>query len=87
MQDFLHKLGSELDPARSDVIFSQEAMRRMMAFRWPGNVRQLENMIERMLILTSGRPQIDIEDLPPELNGDQAEIGNARPCCRKPDST
>ncbi len=77
VQDFLHKLGSELDPARSDVIFSQEAMRRMMAFRWPGNVRQLENMIERMLILTSGRPQIDIEDLPPELNGDQAEIGNA----------
>ena len=75
VQDFLQKLGSTLDPARSDVVFSQEAMRRMMAFRWPGNVRQLENTIERVLILTSGRPQIDVDDLPPEITGDQPEAG------------
>ena len=41
-------------PAREStepVVVSQEAMRRLMAFAWPGNVRQLENAIERALAL------------------------------------
>ena len=39
----------------------------MMAFDWPGNVRQLENLIERALALTPGRTQIDVADLPLEV--------------------
>ena len=31
---------------------SQEAMRRLMAYPWPGNVRQLENAVERALAFT-----------------------------------
>jgi DNA-binding NtrC family response regulator len=46
---------------------SQEAMRRLMSYHWPGNVRQLENAIERAVAFTAGRTQIDIADLPPEL--------------------
>lgn len=46
---------------------SQEAMRRMMAYVWPGNVRQLENAIERAIALLSGRSTIEITDLPPEF--------------------
>lgn len=46
---------------------SQGAMRAMMAFTWPGNVRQLENAVERAVTLTSGRKEIDIADLPPEI--------------------
>src|SRR5256712_3172249 len=46
---------------------SQEAMRRLMAYQWPGNVRQLENAIERATAFTAGRSQIDLTDLPPEL--------------------
>ena len=46
---------------------SQEAMRRLMAYAWPGNVRQLENAIERALALGGGRSQIDVADLPQEL--------------------
>ena len=44
-------------------MFSQEAMRRLMAHDWPGNIRQLENVIERALALTPGRSQIDVGDL------------------------
>src|ERR1700687_464474 len=33
---------------------SQEAMRRLMAFSWPGNVRQLENAVERAVALSAG---------------------------------
>ena len=49
------------------ITVSQEAMRRLMAFAWPGNVRQLENAIERALALLGGRTQIELADLPPDL--------------------
>jgi DNA-binding NtrC family response regulator len=46
---------------------SQQAMRCLMAYAWPGNVRQLENAIERAVALSGGRSQIEIADLTPEL--------------------
>ncbi len=46
---------------------SQGAMRVLMAFPWPGNVRQLENAIERAVTLSGGRKEIDVADLPPEI--------------------
>ena len=38
-----------------------------MALDWPGNIRQLENTIERIVVLTPGQSQIGISDLPLEL--------------------
>ena len=52
---------------RPDVTVSQEAMRRLMSHPWPGNVRQLENAIERALAMLGGRTQIEVADLPPDL--------------------
>ena len=49
------------------VTVSQEAMRRLMAYHWPGNVRQLENAVERAVAFTAGRSQIDVGDLPTEV--------------------
>ena len=46
---------------------SQAAMRALMAYNWPGNVRQLENALERAVALNAGRSEIDIADLPPEI--------------------
>jgi len=46
---------------------SQAAMRALMAYAWPGNVRQLENAVERSVALGAGRNEIDIADLPPEV--------------------
>ena len=46
---------------------SQAAMRASMAYGWPGNVRQLENAVERAVALGVGRNEIDITDLPPEI--------------------
>jgi DNA-binding NtrC family response regulator len=57
--------GQELG-ARSLTI-SQQAIRCMMAYSWPGNVRQLENAIERAVALSGGRSQIEMADLTPEI--------------------
>ena len=48
---------------------SQSAMRALMAYHWPGNVRQLENAVERAVALGAGRQEVDSADLPPELQG------------------
>ena len=47
--------------------FSQSAFRVLMAFQWPGNVRQLENAVERAVALGEGRQEIAVADLPPEI--------------------
>ncbi len=46
---------------------SQGAMRILMAHSWPGNVRQLENAIERAVTLSAGRTEIEPADLPPDV--------------------
>ncbi|MBN2338362.1 MAG: sigma-54-dependent Fis family transcriptional regulator [Acidobacteria bacterium] len=43
---------------------SHDAMRRLMAHDWPGNVRQLENAVETAVALSAGRPQLDPGDFP-----------------------
>jgi len=47
---------------------SQDAMRALMAYPWPGNVRQLENAVERAVALSAGRQQVDTTDLPSEVH-------------------
>jgi DNA-binding NtrC family response regulator len=58
---------SSASAARPAMTVSQEAMRRLMSYHWPGNVRQLENAIERAVAVSAGRSQIDVADLPPEM--------------------
>jgi two-component system, NtrC family, response regulator AlgB len=43
--------------------FSEEALAAMYLYRWPGNLRELRNVIERAVILGNG-DQIGIDDLP-----------------------
>src|SRR5450631_3384390 len=59
VQHFLQKF--QPTPA---LTVSQEGVRRLMAYAWPGNVRQLENAVERAVAFTAGRTQIDVADLP-----------------------
>jgi two-component system, NtrC family, response regulator PilR len=59
-----HQPSERPEPA---MTVSQEAMRRLMAYHWPGNVRQLENAIERAVAFSAGRSQIDVVQLPAEV--------------------
>jgi DNA-binding NtrC family response regulator len=67
VQHFLEKFAAQAGAARGPITFSQEAMRRMMAYVWPGNVRQLENAVERACAFSAGRSQIELSDLPQEV--------------------
>jgi two-component system, NtrC family, response regulator AtoC len=46
--------------------FAPGALRRLVGHAWPGNVRQLENTVERAVAVASGE-EIQVEDLPPEV--------------------
>lgn len=51
------------------VGISDEAMKLLMNYEWQGNIRELKNMIERIMIL-SNKTYIETEDLPQEIFGD-----------------
>ena len=70
VQHFLQKLSA--DSGRAAITVSQEALRRLMAYPWPGNVRQLENAVERAIAFSHGRSQIDLQDLAPEIQNQPA---------------
>src|SRR5215510_13571238 len=77
VQHFLEKFRHDGAPgtgARIPMTVSQEAMRRLMSYGWPGNVRQLENAIERAVAFGAGRSQVDVLDLPPEVQQAQEPV-------------
>ncbi|WP_341210641.1 sigma-54 dependent transcriptional regulator [Sphingomonas paucimobilis] len=54
-----------------------DAMVAMQSYDWPGNVRQLRNVVERTIILAPGDRigRIDLDLLPAEVLGDGADMG------------
>ncbi len=63
---FLSKVAQDLSKPVADI--SSEALRVLAAYEFPGNVRELENYMERAVALANG-PLIGVGDLPPELRG------------------
>jgi len=52
---------------------AKDAGRVLMAYPWPGNVRQLRNVIENMVILAEGQ-KLTVDDLPAEIHRRPDEI-------------
>jgi two-component system, NtrC family, response regulator AtoC len=73
---FLERFMSQT-PERGRVTLTQDAQQALMAFDWPGNVRQLENVIERTFALSPGRTQLTGADLPDEIRDVKAVLNPA----------
>jgi DNA-binding NtrC family response regulator len=58
---FCHQVATELKTARRRL--TPAALEKLQTYRFPGNLRELKNLIERAYILTSN-PEIDAADLP-----------------------
>jgi len=73
-EHFLDHFASHATPPRGRLALSQDALQRLMAFDWPGNVRQLENAIERACALSGGRTQIEVTDFADEIRRAHAPV-------------
>lgn len=56
--------------------FSMEALNHLSGYEWPGNIRQLQNVVERCLVLVPGEV-ITLEDLPAEIRDEEAQFKSA----------
>jgi two-component system, NtrC family, nitrogen regulation response regulator NtrX len=67
VQHFARRTSEEhnLKPKRFDA----RAMEALQRYRWRGNIRELRNTVERLMIMTSG-DMVRVEDLPPDIRGD-----------------
>jgi DNA-binding NtrC family response regulator len=56
---------------------SPEALERLLGYGWPGNIREMRNVLERALILACGQLAIGVEHLPGEFRA-RPGIGDRR---------
>jgi DNA-binding NtrC family response regulator len=66
VEHFLAKFNDRLKKQIDSV--SADAISRMVSYHWPGNIRELENLMERTMLFCE-RSEIQVSDLPPEIGG------------------
>jgi len=71
---FVEKIATENGLPRKKI--RPEALEYLSGYEWPGNIRQLENIVERCMVMVSG-DTIAVADLPPEVKDDEAQLKNA----------
>lgn len=66
-EHFLERYASDL--GKQIVGFSLDAMQALRRYPFPGNIRELENVVQRAAVLTRGQT-IQLTDLPPQVSGE-----------------
>jgi two-component system nitrogen regulation response regulator NtrX len=76
VEHFMHRLSLSSGLPKREI--SAEAMAVLQAYHWPGNVRQLRNIVERILILATddAAEAVSADLLPHDVNG--AHNGNGQ---------
>ncbi|MDR2503510.1 MAG: sigma 54-interacting transcriptional regulator [Deltaproteobacteria bacterium] len=74
---FVEKAGTA--NGRKILRITSPAVDTLRAYAWPGNIRELENVIERAVILSGTDGVIDIQHLPAWMQGQGREITEAPP--------
>jgi two-component system response regulator HydG len=69
VRSFIDSISAETGRSVADI--TPAAMRRLESFHWPGNVRQLRNVLESMIVMTTS-DVLDVADLPVAIRDDSA---------------
>jgi two-component system response regulator PilR (NtrC family) len=80
---FLAKYSEQMGKSISGI--SHDAMQWLVRHDWPGNIRELENVIERAVALET-TPAILSDSLPPTIRGEAAATGNMQAMNALPES-
>jgi transcriptional regulator with GAF, ATPase, and Fis domain len=59
--------------ASRSVEFSEEALRTLERYRWPGNIRELQNVVEQALWMASGST-VEVTHLPPSVQASADQV-------------
>jgi len=70
VEHFIRLHGPKINPRVHDI--SRDALRKLMRYSWPGNIRQLEHVIQRALVLGEG-PTLQSDDVPLEEHDQEAD--------------
>ncbi|MEW9081713.1 sigma 54-interacting transcriptional regulator [Caldanaerobacter subterraneus] len=71
VEHFIEKLNKKLNKNIKGI--TKKAMQALIHYDWPGNIRELENIIERCITLSEGE-YIDYEDLPQYIRNEDTIV-------------
>ncbi len=72
LKDFYRRFGG------GEMEMGEEAERRLSAYGWPGNIRELQNLCQRLAVLHP-RQRVTADLLPQEIIGETASLASAGP--------
>ena len=58
---------------RPEIVLPQQMIKYFQNYRWPGNIREVENVIERVVVLAPG-PEITVADLPDYMRREHVPV-------------
>ena len=67
-----------LKSKRRHLSFHPEARQALLRYHWPGNIRELENFINYLLVIVDG-DQVELHHLPDRMLNRQQPVGNTQP--------
>ena len=76
VQAFLKRCSESDDVAPREV--APAAMQLLMQYPWPGNIREVQNVVENIVISSAG-PLLDVDDLPPDIRSAVPSVGGTFP--------
>ena len=82
-EHFLAKYTEQMGKAVTGI--SHDAMQLLLRYSWPGNIRELENVVERAVALEA-TPTILVDSLPPAIHGEGLRPGTAHDSNYLPES-
>lgn len=86
VDSFIQRYGAVRGKTGEDLSFAPEAIQIMQQYAWPGNIRELENVIERICVMEEG-PVFGPDTLPAEIRGQSGAVSLSMPATTVPSVT